>query len=361
MTRSVTVATHRERLWEAVTAGDEYAAVDAVRDALDEGIDEESLLLDVIARVQEKAGLEWAADRLTVAQEHAATAINERVVAALAHRDREGEGGAGHRGRLTVSCVDGEWHAFPARLVTEVLRTRGWRVDYLGAQTPTPHLIAHLHHTDPQAVLLSGSLPTHLPTAHTAITACRAIGVPVLAGGRAFGADGRYARALGADRWAADARGAAAVLEAGLPRPAPTAVRQVMDDLPHLADQEYTLVVHSRGRLVKQTLADLEESFPAIRGYSDAQRERTAEDVAHVIGFLTTALYVDDAQVFTGFLGWRAGILKARKVPARSLLGALDSLAGQLHDFPRSLHLIRDGTAVLRARSAHPAPDTHGV
>ncbi len=76
-----------------------------------------------------------------------------------------------------------------------------------GSTTPAPeppqlHLVAHPHRTDPHAVLLPGSPPTHLPAAH----------------------------AVGAD----------AVPEADLGRPGPAATRQVADDLPHLADQEHT-------------------------------------------------------------------------------------------------------------------------
>ncbi|MEV5427970.1 cobalamin-dependent protein [Streptomyces sp. NPDC052701] len=353
----------RDRLWAAVADGDELAAADVLHDGLRAGWDEEDLLVDVVAAVQRKVGTEWAAARITVAQEHAATAVNERIVTTLVHRPgtdgrlrpRRGRG----RGRATVSCVDGEWHAFPARLVAEVLRLRGHQVDYLGAQTPTPHLIAHLHRTNPDAVLLSASLPTHLPAAHAAITACQAVGVPVLAGGGAFGRDGRFAFALGADRWAPDARGAAAVLDAGLPRPATTA-RQVVDDLPHLADQEYTMAVQSRGQLVKQTLADLENRFPPLRAYRPAQRERTAEDLAHIVDFLATALYVDDCEVFTSFVTWTAGILEAREVPPHSLTTGLDILAGQLRDFPRSLAFLHQGIAVLGGRplSPVPGPDT---
>ena len=340
----------RDRLWRAVLEGSEYDAVDTVRAGLDAGCGEEVLLLDVVAAVQERIGTEWAADRITVAQEHAATAINERVIAALVHRPAAARPAPPHRGRVTVTCVDGEWHAVPARLVAEVLRLRGWQVDYLGAQTPTPHLVAHQHHTNSDAVLLSGSIPTHLPAAHAALTACQAVGVPVLAGGRAFGEDGRFARALGADGWAADARGAAAALEAGLRRP--TAVRQVVDDLPHLADQEYTMVVQSRSRLVKQVLTDLESRFAAMRGYDAARRERTAEDVVHILDFLATALYLDDAGVFTGFLEWTADVLDARSVPVGSLVTGLDILAEQLHDFPRALGFVREGAAGLRGRSS---------
>ncbi|RRR87117.1 B12-binding domain-containing protein [Streptomyces sp. RP5T] len=347
-----------EQLWQAVTAGDERTAALTVRQALQDGMDEETLLLEVVAPVQTRVGTEWAADRITVAQEHAATAINERVVAYMAHlRHQDGETHrTAVRGRVTVSCVDGEWHAFPARIVAEVLSLRGWRVDFLGAQTPTLHLVAHLHRSNPEAVLLSGSLPVRLPTAHAAITACQAVGVPVLAGGRAFGPDGRYARSLRADRWAADARGAVAVLEDGMTRPDTSASRHAVDDLPHLTDQEYTMVVQSRPQLVKQALIDLESRFPAVRGYSDDQRERTVEDLAHVVDFLAAALYVDDADLFTDFLTWTAHILQVRNVPTDSLTAGLDVLGGRLYDFPRASRLISRGVTALAARSVPPVP-----
>ncbi|MFJ3670476.1 B12-binding domain-containing protein [Streptomyces sp. NPDC090106] len=358
MSRPTTAVPVAERLWEAVAAGDERAAAAAVHRALSEGMDEETLLLEVVAPVQTKVGTEWAADRLTVAQEHAATAINERVVAALAHRRHRdgGPGSAPARGRVTVSCVDGEWHAFPARLVAEVLSLRNWQVDFLGAQTPTLHLVTHLHRTNPDAVLLSGSIPLRLPTAHAAITACQAVGVPVLAGGRAFGPDGRYARSLRADRWAPDARGAVAVLEEGMARPDPSMSRQAVDDLPHLADQEYTLIVQSRPQLVKQALVDLEARFPAMRAYSEEQRERTVEDLAHIVDFLAAALYVDDVELFTAFLTWTAHILQVRGVPVGSLTTGLEVLAHRLSDFPRALTLIDQGAAALAACAAGPVP-----
>jgi methanogenic corrinoid protein MtbC1 len=155
----------RDRLWGALLDRDEYAAAATVFAAADAGMSAEDLLLDVIAAVQHKVGAEWAANRITVAQEHAATAINERVIAALAHHPA-GKPAAVHAGRVTVACVDGEWHALPARLLHEVLRLRGWQVDFLGAHVPTPHLIAHLHEHGPDAVALSrsGCLPPTPPS-----------------------------------------------------------------------------------------------------------------------------------------------------------------------------------------------------
>ncbi len=333
-----------ERLWVAVLAGDERAAAAMVRRALDDGADPERVLLDVVARVQGRVGEEWASNRITVTQEHVATAINERAVAVIAEHPAARTEPS--RRRVLVACVDGEWHGLPARLVAEVLKLRGWRVDYLGAHVPTPHLVAHIHRTGPDVVALSSSIPTRLPTAHATITACQAAGTPVLVGGAAFGPDGEYARLLGADAWAPDARTAADRLE-GRPPARPQPDHQPIDDLPHLADQEYTLVTRTRPHLVRTVFTGLEEKYPAMRGYTDMQRERTAEDLAHIVEFLGTALYTGDEALFSRFLLWTAGILEARGVPARSLPPALDILGRELKDFPRATDILRSATVRL--------------
>ncbi|MFI9012310.1 B12-binding domain-containing protein [Actinosynnema sp. NPDC053489] len=340
-----------QRLWDAVVDGDEDRASEIALAALAGGLDPEVLLLDVVGAVQRRVGAEWAANRLTVAQEHAATAINERVVAAVAANAGRP---SPHRGRIAVACVDGEWHSLPARLLAEVLKLRGFRVDYLGAQVPAPHLITHLHRTGPDAVALSGSLATRLPTAHATITACQATGVPVLVGGAAFGPDGRYARLLGADVWAPDARAAADRLSTS-PLPRPRGGYQPIDDLPHLGDQEYTMVSRTSGQLVKALYAGLERLVPAMADYTDLQRQHTAEDLAHIVDFLAVALYTDDDALFTGFLTWTADILDARGVPARHLSPALALLAAELHDFPRANRVL-DAARRELSRTPDPGP-----
>lgn len=326
-----------DELWTAVLDGDDLRAGDVVLAALDDGVDAEAVLLDVIGAVQRRVGQEWAADRITVAQEHTATAINDRAVAVVGRRARVEPTGA----RVTVSCVDGEWHALPARLLAEVLRLRGFRVDYLGAQVPTPHLVEHLRRTAPDAVALSASIATRLPTAHAAILACRAAGVPVLAGGAAFGSDGRFARLLGAEGWAPDARTAADLLATGDLRPS-GGQGQAVDDLPHLADQEYTLISRNTSRLVRTVYGGLEQRLPAMARYTDQQRRHTAEDIDHIVAFLVTALYTGDDELFPAFLAWTASILEARHVPPGVLDPALDLLGAELRDFPRASRLLAE-------------------
>lgn len=325
-----------DALWNAVRGADENAAIAVALAALDAGVDPEAVLLDVVGAVQRRVGSEWAADRLSVTEEHIATAINERVVAAVARRRRDPSPTGV---RVVVACVDGEWHALPARLLAEVLRLRGFVVDYLGAPVPLSHLVAHLHRTGPDVVALSGSIATRLPTAHVTITACRAAGVPVIAGGSAFGPDGRYAWLFGAEAWAPDARAAADRL-ADAPLPRPENCAQVVDDLPHLEDQEYTMVSRTAPQLVKAMYTGLELRSPAALGHTDEQRQATAEELGQVVQFLATALYTGDPELFGHFLAWTVEILRSRDVPPATLISALDVLADELHDFARASALL---------------------
>ncbi|MFF4262249.1 B12-binding domain-containing protein [Streptomyces virginiae] len=300
-----------QRLWEAAVACDEAVAVSAVREVLDAGREPEQVLLDMIAVVQGRVGEEWAADRINVAQEHAATAVDEPAAGTVAHPPASFT--KPFRGRITVACVDGEWHALPARLLAEVLELRGWNVDHLGAQVPTHHLVAHLRRTGPEAVALSSSIAT---------------------------------RMLGADAWASDARSAAEHMNRG-PLEVTRPDRQAIDDLPHLDDQEYTFVTRNRTQLVGAVLTALEDVDPAVRNYGQAQRERTAEGFCHTTLVLGVALYTGDETLFTDFLLWTADILAARGVPARPLPPALAALGRQLEDLPRATAMLRTGTTHL--------------
>ncbi|WP_127507395.1 cobalamin B12-binding domain-containing protein [Actinoplanes solisilvae] len=320
--------------------GDEYAAVDMVTSLLDDGVPAQRIMIDLIARTQARVGDLWAANQWSVAREHAATAISERALGALAARTNVKPS----RGRVTIACVDGEWHALPTRILAEMLRLDGWRVDFLGANVPGPHLITHLHQTGPDVVALSCMIATRLPRAHAAITACRAAGVPVIAGGRGFGPGGRYAQHLGADAWAAGAEEAVRRLARNWPphnQDAPLAA--------HLGDDEYTYVVRHRPELISTAMKRLAEAYPTMREYNQRQRDATAEDMAHIVDFLAAALYVSETAVFTDFVTWTEGVLRARGVPPVALRVGLQTIQDQLRDYPAATAILASGAARIPA------------
>ena len=185
-------------------------------------------------------------------------------------------------------------------------------------------------------------IPTRLPRAHAAITACRAAGVPVIAGGRGFGPGGRYAQLLGADAWAAGAEEAVHRLARNWPPQA-----QDLQLAAYLGDDEYTYVVRHRPTLITTALEQLTHSYPAMREYNQRQVDSTAEDLAHIIDFLAAALYVGETPIFTDFIAWTAEVLKARGVPAVALRVGLEAVRNQLRDYPTALAMLDAGDALI--------------
>ncbi|MEW9530511.1 B12-binding domain-containing protein [Microbispora sp. NPDC049125] len=323
-----------EHYLERIGEADEYAAVDVVLGLIEDGVPAEDVLLRVVAPAQRLVGELWASGTWSVAREHGATAVSERAVAAISARVRPRP----TLGRATVACADGEYHALPARMTAEVLRLRGWRVDFLGASVPGRHLVTHLQQTGPDVVALGCALTTRLPRVHATITACQAVGVPVLAGGPGFGADGRFAALLGADGWAPAADAAADRLASGdLPSfPAPQTTG-------HLAGEEYAGLTRRRADLLTRVMAGLTRSYAPMASYSPQQLEYTAEDLGHIADFLGAALYVGEPAVFTDFVTWTCDILAARGVPADSVSHGLRIFHDELEDLPQARTLLAKG------------------
>ena len=336
----------RGRYWDALARGDRPGAVAVAVEQLDLGLGPAQLFAALVCPAQLEVGRQWAANRWGVAREHVATSISEDVVAALAARAEIDE----RRGQVVVTCVEGEWHALPARIFAEALRLHGWRVSYLGASVPTAHLAAHLHDVGPDLTALSCSVSTSLPRARRMIEASRGAGIPVLVGGRGFGRDGRWAERLGATGWAPDPAAAIALVESpGWPSytdPAPP--------LDHPDDAHLQVQGH-RAQLVEQAIKALGCRFPAAAAYDEEQRARTVEDLEHILDFLAAALFVDDVALFTEFITWLGQILQAREVPVVAAQLGLDALGAAL---PTSLERAHDflahGTATLQMREGPP-------
>jgi methanogenic corrinoid protein MtbC1 len=329
----------RDHFLHLLGDGDEYAAIEIVTGLLDEGVPAQRIMIDLLARTQQRVGELWAANEWSIAREHAATAISERALAAVSARTVVRP----TRGRITVACVDGEWHALPIRILGEMLRLDGWRVDFLGANVPGPHLVTHLHQTGPDAVALSCMLATRLPRAHAAITAARTAGVPVICGGRGFGPDERYAERLGADAWAANAEEAVARLSHDWPPP----MTGDPYDMGYLGDDEYTYVVRHRADLLQTALNRLRSAYPDAAAYDREQADHTAEDMGHIVDFLAAALYVGESRIFVDFVDWTAAVLQARGVPRQALAAGLRLFRDQLGDYPAAAGLLDAGLGRL--------------
>jgi methylmalonyl-CoA mutase cobalamin-binding subunit len=249
-----------------------------------------------------------------VAREHAATAISETVVAALAARMSPPPAPRGH---FVVACAEREWHSLPARIVAHALRRAGWRTTYLGACTPPGHLVRFLDETGADAVAVSCSVAAALPAARRLIEAVRESGRPVLAGGPAFGADPRRALALGATAWAADAAGAVAAAAALTPQSGPC------QPLRHDGADEHVEV--------QLRFADFRGQI--LARWADPPGELAGDLVDHALHALAASLLVDDRAVLTDADRWLVDLFTARghdPVLAARLWLAVHDTVGEL-------------------------------
>lgn len=96
----------------------------------------------VITPAMHQVGKLWEKGVLTVADEHLATALTERVLAALRPPPRvEVAGTAPAKGRVMLATVEGEEHALGVRMVADVLEDAGFHTIYLGGDVPTDSLL----------------------------------------------------------------------------------------------------------------------------------------------------------------------------------------------------------------------------
>jgi len=287
---------------DALAAGDEAAATAVAMARVDAGADPVDVMVDLVVPAQREVGRRWACGEWSVAQEHAATAISEAVVAALAARMAPP---AATKGHLVVACAEREWHSLPARIVAHALRRGGWRTTYLGACTPPGQLVRFLDETGADAVAVSCSVAAALPAARRLIEAVRESGRPVLAGGPAFGSDPSRALALGASGWAADARTAADVADRLIP-----AATGPAEPLRHAGIDEHLEVVLRFADLRGQVLARWAD--PPDELAADLAGDLAGDLVDHALHSLAASLLAGDRAVLTDADRWLVDLFTAR-------------------------------------------------
>lgn len=175
----------REAYLAALLRGDRRAALRcAVDESLASGLTVLDVQDDVIRAAQFEIGRLWEQDRITVAQEHMATAIAH---VALAHLYQQARPQAHNGRKVLLACVEGELHDFPARLASDALELGGFDVCFLGANVPTDEIGPAVLRERPDLVALSVTMTFNVPALRAAVAAVRQLAptLPILIGGHA--------------------------------------------------------------------------------------------------------------------------------------------------------------------------------
>lgn len=320
-------------LLECVEQGRPDHALDLVAEQLDRGATVTELVTGLLAPAQALVGERWHAGSYTISQEHTASATIEDALGLLApHTPQDAV-----RGRVALVCAAGEWHTTPARMAALGLRDAGWKVDFLGGSTPPDHLAEALRHTRPNFLAVSATLPLSLVGVPPLVQAAHDLGIPVLAGGRAFGPDDRRARVLGADGHAPDLATADVLLSSWMDVPPQLGNPAVDDDV----RAERATLATRRTAVVDGTHDELARALPAMDAHDARQRHRTRRDIDSTVQFLDAALLVDDPTLLTDYVVWLGTLLEHRGVPGQVVDRSLQVLRAMLGpDVPRARWML---------------------
>jgi MerR family transcriptional regulator, light-induced transcriptional regulator len=180
--------------------GDSAGAWWLMQSHLGGGLDPSGVLTEMVVPALRSIGERWASGEVSVAGEHRATAVAQRVIGHLGMQfGRRGK----DRGTIALAAPSGDLHVLPVAIVADLLRWRGFDVVELGGNAPADALgdavaqegrllavgiVSTVSGLDHQVALSASSVRDAVP------------GVPLFIGGGAVRSEAQ-ARALGADLW----------------------------------------------------------------------------------------------------------------------------------------------------------------
>jgi len=129
-----TVAGSAEELRNGIVAATAASDVEEVRRLVDQSLALTSLaeaFADVLGPALVEIGERWARGDVSVAQEHLASATVRAALQNLMSDQR-----ADVHGTAVLACAPGERHEIGLLMLAVLLRSDGWQVAYLGADTP---------------------------------------------------------------------------------------------------------------------------------------------------------------------------------------------------------------------------------
>ncbi len=198
---------------QAAIKGERRAAVSLALESLKRVSDIVDVYVDIFQASQYEVGRLWETNRITVAEEHMATAITQYAMAQLyQHIEPTGN----QAGRMVLTGIEGEMHQVGPNMVADVLEARGWDVRFLGTNMPQNGILQAIEEQRAETVGISATVVTSLPKVVRLVKAIQekfTSGCPrIIFGGRAFTSTPLLCRELGGSDAALDLRSALAIV-----------------------------------------------------------------------------------------------------------------------------------------------------
>ncbi len=169
----------------SLLAGNRLECCTIIQNLLDTSIEITDLHENLIKRSMYEVGDLWELNKITVANEHLATAISETLLNLtypyIFKTKRKGK-------KAVIACCTNELHQLGAKMVADIIEFNGWDSHFLGANTPLDDMISYIDQIAPEVVGISLSYRSNLDHLKRAVETARSEfpHLDLLIGGHAF-------------------------------------------------------------------------------------------------------------------------------------------------------------------------------
>jgi methanogenic corrinoid protein MtbC1 len=180
-------------------------AVQYILNLVDSGVSIKDIYSHIFQPAQYEIGRLWQTGKISVAQEHYATAVTQLAMAQLYPKIFQ----TPKIGRsMVATCPTGELHEIGVRMLPDIFELSGWDTYYLGANTPDTGILNTIETQQPDIIAISATMTFHLSKVESLINFIRRSNLSnskILVGGYVFKADPNLWKEVGANGFAPDA------------------------------------------------------------------------------------------------------------------------------------------------------------
>jgi methanogenic corrinoid protein MtbC1 len=264
----------------------------------------ETVCVEILQQGLNDIGSGWYHDRVSVQQEHFASAqAVRRIDALLTAAPRPTR-----RQKVLVGCPPGEWHAFPALMLSLLLRRAGIEVIYLGANIAIEQLAETAAVIRPDLIVLAAQQLTTAASLLDTFLVLSRQKIPLAYGGLIFNRIPELAARIPAHFLGESLEGAVSAIERLMQNPQRPPASVAVDDR-----------YRGLARLYQEKRPAIENRLYALLRTGELRVDYLAE-ANHFLGSeLVAALELGDPALLDTDLEWVKHMLAGRRIPADQL------------------------------------------
>ncbi len=183
-----------------IKQGNKKECFNTIKKAVKKGIGIKDIYLEVFYPAMTKVGELWEANKFTVAQEHLATAITQRMMSYL-YSNHFNFSIEHYKAKIIITCAGSELHELGARMTADLLELEGYDVIYLGANTPVFTILKTISSEKPDFIGISCTMSFNIKYTKELVEKIQKANedIKVIVGGRAYSIDNSLIEYVKAD------------------------------------------------------------------------------------------------------------------------------------------------------------------